>query len=91
MYTSNFDARQFCTSCPVPHSIWNTEEVNILLSDQHVPAIVPSYEGKCMIMLTYGNATLDMIRRYMLLPIELDKGANNCNDRNGAVDILQED
>ena len=43
-----------------------------------------------MIMLTYGNATLDMIRRHMLLPIELDKGANNCNDRNGAVDILQE-
>ena len=74
MYTSNFDARQFCTSCPVPHSIWNTEEVNILLSDQHVPAIVPSYEGKCMIMLTYGNATLDMMRRHMLLPIELDKG-----------------
>ena len=90
MYTSNFDARQFCTSCPVPHSIWNTEEVNILLSDQHVPAIVPSYEGRCMIMLTYGNATLDMLHRYMFPPIELDKGANNCNDRNGAVDILQE-
>ena len=31
-----------------------------------------------------------MFRRYMFLPIELDKGANNCNDRNGAVDILQE-
>ena len=34
-------AKRFCTSCPVPHSIWNTEEVNLLLSDQHVPAIVP--------------------------------------------------
>ena len=26
----------------------------------------------------------------MFLPIEIDKGANNCSDRNGAVDILQE-
>ena len=90
MYTSNFDSRQFCTSCLVPHSIWNTEELNILLSDQHVPAVVPSYEGRCMIMLTYGNATLDMIRRHILLPIEVDKGSNNSNNRNGAVDILQE-
>ena len=47
-----------------------------------MPAIVPNYEGRCMILLTYGNATLDMLRCYM--------GANNCNDHNGAVDILQE-
>ena len=41
-------------------------------------------------MLTYGNTTLDIIRRDILLPIEVDKGCNNSNDRNGAVDILQE-
>ena len=90
MYTSSFDAKRFCTSCEVPHSIWSTEEVNILLSDQHVPATVPNHEGRCMIQLVYGNATLDTLRGYMFLPIEIDKGANNCSDRNGAVDILQE-
>ena len=43
-----------------------------------------------MIMLTYGNATLDILRRHILLPIEVDEGMNNSNDRNGAVDIIQE-
>ena len=90
MFTSNYDSRQMCTSYIVPHSIWNKDDVNILLSDQHVPAVVPSYEGRCMIMLTYGNATLDIIRQHILLPKEVDKGCNNSNDRNGAVDILQE-
>ena len=42
-----------------------------------VPAVVPSYEGRCMIMLTYGNATLDILRRHILLPIEVDKGTNH--------------
>ena len=89
-YNSNFYSRQISTSCLVPHSIWNKEDVNILLSDQHVPTAVHKYEGRCMIMLTYGNATLGIIRRHKLLPIEVDKGCNNSNDRNGAVDILQE-
>ena len=31
-----------------------------------------------------------IIRRYFLLPIEIDKGQNISSDRNGAVDILQE-
>ena len=90
MFTSTYDAKRFCTSCKVPHSIWDSEEVNIILSDQHIPATIPNYEGKCFIQLVYGNATLDTLRRYMFLPIEIDKGANNCSDRNGAVDILQE-
>ena len=79
-----------CTSCAEPHSIYNKDDLNIFLSDQHVPAVVPSYEGKCMIMLAYGNATLDILRRHIVLPIEVDKGMNISNDRNGAVDIIQE-
>ena len=43
-----------------------------------------------MIMLIYANATLVIICHHILLPIEVDKGCNNSNDRNGAVDILQE-
>ena len=43
-----------------------------------------------MIMCTYGNATLDILRRHIVLPIEVDKGMNISNDRNGAVDIIQE-
>ena len=73
MFTSNYDARFMCTSCEEPHSIYNKVDLNIFLSDQHVPAVVPSYEEKCMIMLTYRNATLDIRRRHILLPIEVDK------------------
>ena len=42
MFTSNYDSRQMCTSCKESHSIWNKDDVNILLSDQNVPAVVPS-------------------------------------------------
>ena len=33
---------------------------------------------------------LDILRRHIVLPIEVDKGQNVSNDRNGAVDAIQE-
>ena len=46
MFTCTFDTKSFCTSCRIPHSIWDSEEVNIIISDQHTPAIILSFQGK---------------------------------------------
>ena len=34
---------------------------------------------------------LDILRRHIVLPIEVDKGQNVSNDRNKAIDVIQED
>ena len=87
MFSSNYDSRFMCTSCAEPHSIFNKDVLNIFLADRHVPGVVPCQEGRCMIMCTYGIAPLDILRRHIVLPIEIDKGQNVSNDRNGAVNI----
>ena len=90
MFLSNYDSRFMCTSCDETHSIFNKDVLNIFLADQHVPGVVPCHEGMCMIMCIYGNATLDILRRHIVLLIEIDKGQNVSNNRNGAVNVIQE-
>ena len=42
-------------------------------------------------MCIYGNATLDILRRHIVLPIKIDKGQNVYNNRNVIQEAIKQD
>lgn len=88
--TRSWDRNFNCLACSTPHKIIDQElGLNLVLSDQHFPAVIPCHKRSCVAVARFCNLSLPNLYRHVLFPILKAKGSAVSNDRHGATDLIQ--
>ena len=88
--TKSWDQNFNCLACKKSHKVFDMDlGLNLVISDQHFPAIVPCYRKSTVAVARFCNFTLHNLYRHILYPILKAEGNAVSNDRFGATDLIQ--
>ena len=79
-----------CLACQNNHKIIDQDlGLNLVVSDQHFPAIIPCHGKSCVAVARFCGLTLPNLYRHILHPILKTRGNSVSADRHGATDLIQ--
>ena len=88
--TKTWDNTFNCLACEESHKVMHNDYgLNLVVSDQHFPAVIPCFRNSCVAVNRYSNLTLPNLYRHVLYPILKGGGNGATIDRNGATDLIQ--